>query len=99
MAKAPKRSTLLTIGGGLLALGFAAAGWGARQSGREGHRAPDLSPDPPRPGPDDRAPEAFRPDPTAVPSKAEREALAPATGHAPGFAADRGTTVQEPVGA
>ncbi|MDE0879281.1 MAG: hypothetical protein OSB00_11570 [Sphingomonas bacterium] len=93
MANSPTRSTLLTIGGALLALGFAGAGWLARQSRREGHAAPDLSPDTPRPGPDDRAPEAFRPDPTAVPTNAERDALVPATGHAPGFAADRGTTV------
>lgn len=99
MAGSSHRSTLLTIGGAVLALGFAGAAWLRRQQPREGHAAPDLSPDTPRPGPGDRAPKAFRPDPTAVPTKAEREALAPATGHAPGFAADRGTTVQEPVGA
>ena len=55
--------------------------------------APDLAPDKSRPGATDRAPEAFRPDPTAVPTKAEREALRPATGPAPSFAADRGSTL------
>ena len=58
------------------------------------HAAPDLAMDKPHPGPDDRAPEAFRPDPTAVPSAGERESLRPATGPAPGFAADRNTTIQ-----
>lgn len=38
-----------------------------------------------------RAPEAFRPDPTAVPTAEEREALRPATGPAPTLAADRGS--------
>ena len=46
-----------------------------------------------RPAPTDRAPDAFRPDPTAVPTKAERESLRPATGPAPSFAADRGLTL------
>ncbi|RIA37770.1 hypothetical protein DFR49_3658 [Hephaestia caeni] len=46
---------------------------------REGHPAPDLAEDAPHPGPGDRAPEAFRPDPTAPVFGAEREALAPAT--------------------
>ena len=55
------------------------------------HAAPDLALDTPRPGADDRAPEAFRPDPTAVPTKAERESLRPATGPAPSLVADRGT--------
>ncbi|MEG8014182.1 hypothetical protein [Sphingomonas sp. 22R3R2A-7] len=55
------------------------------------HAAPDLALDKPRPGADDRAPEAFRPDPTAGPTKAERESLRPATGPAPSLVADRGT--------
>jgi hypothetical protein len=38
-----------------------------------------------------RAPDAFRPDPTAVPTAEEREALRPATGPAPTLVADRGT--------
>lgn len=41
-----------------------------------------------------RAPEAFRPDPTAVPTAEEREALRPATGPAPSLAADRGSFAQ-----
>ncbi|HEX8375990.1 MAG TPA: hypothetical protein VF606_12515 [Geminicoccaceae bacterium] len=38
-----------------------------------------------------RAPDAFRPDPTAVPTAEEREGLRPATGPAPTLVADRGT--------
>ena len=56
------------------------------------HAAPDLAPDAPEPG-TTRAPEAFRPDPTAIPTPEERESLRPATGPAPSFAADRGTTI------
>ncbi|TPG15307.1 hypothetical protein [Sphingomonas oligophenolica] len=100
MATSKTRTTALTIGGTLLAIGAAAVSvllFGRRPNGE--HTAPDLALDTPRPGPDDRAPEAFRPDPTAIPTAAERDSLRPATGHAPGFAADRGTTVQEPVGA
>ena len=43
------------------------------------HAAPNLAPARPHPGPADRAPEAFRPDPTAVPTKAEYDSLRPAT--------------------
>lgn len=46
-----------------------------------------------------RAPEAFRPDPTAVPTAEEREALRPATGPAPSLAADRGSVLADAVGA
>jgi hypothetical protein len=53
------------------------------------HEAPDLAPDAPIPG-TDRAPEAFRPDPTAPVPAAEREALRPATGPAPTLVEDRG---------
>lgn len=49
-----------------------------------------------RPGAEHRAPVAFRPDMDAPMTAAEREALRPATGHAPGFAADRGTSVAPP---
>ncbi|MBB4618797.1 hypothetical protein [Sphingomonas abaci] len=56
------------------------------------HAAPDLAPDAPEPG-THRAPEAFRPDPTAIPTAEERESLRPATGPAPGFAADRGSSI------
>jgi hypothetical protein len=46
----------------------------------EGHDAPDLALDAARPG-TDRAPEDFRPDPEAIPTDAEREALKPASVH------------------
>lgn len=47
------------------------------------HAAPDLALDQPRPGSEDRAPDAFRPDPTAPVPANEREGLRPATGPAP----------------
>ncbi|QNE31889.1 hypothetical protein F1C10_08050 [Sphingomonas sp. NBWT7] len=62
---------------------------------RDGHAAPDLEGDR-HPGPDSRAPDHFRPDPTAPVSAADREALRPATGPAPGFAADRGGVRSQP---
>jgi hypothetical protein len=46
----------------------------------EGHAAPDLALDAATPG-SERAPEAFRPDPEAIPTDAEREALKPASLH------------------
>ncbi len=51
------------------------------------------------PGNDSRAVEAFRPDPTAVPTDAEKEALRPATGPAPTLVADRGSGFSEAAGA
>ncbi|MCP3735816.1 hypothetical protein M9979_13120 [Sphingomonas sp. RP10(2022)] len=51
------------------------------------------------PGSGDRAAEAFRPDPTAVPTDAERESLRPATGPAPTLVADRGSGFSEAAGA
>jgi len=48
--------------------------------------APDLGLDKPRPGPEDRASVAFRPDPTAPVSAGEREKLRPATMPAPTLA-------------
>ena len=47
--------------------------------GNAEHAAPDLALDQPHPGPDHRAPIAFRPDPTAPVPASEREALRPAT--------------------
>ena len=44
----------------------------------EGHQALDLSLDA-EPAGTERAPDAFRPDPTAIPTAAERESLRPAT--------------------
>jgi len=46
----------------------------------EGHEAPDLALDADKPG-SDRAPADFRPDPQAIPTDAEREALAPPSVH------------------
>lgn len=93
------------FGVGLLSAGAAAIGIGATllavvlrraRPTPEGHPAPDLSPKAPAPAPETRAPEHFRPDPTAVPTAEEREALRPATGPAKGFAADRGTAFADP---
>lgn len=44
-----------------------------------GDKAPDLALDRPRPGAEDRAPSAFRPDPTATVPDDKRDAFAPAT--------------------
>ncbi|MEG3163047.1 hypothetical protein U1701_00395 [Sphingomonas sp. PB2P19] len=77
-----------TLGRTLLATGAAALGLGgalltlflsAKKANPNEHAVPDLAPGKPHPGPTDRAPEAFRPDPTAVPTAEEREALRPAT--------------------
>lgn len=46
-----------------------------------------------------RAAEPFRPDPTAVPTDAEKESLRPATGPAPTLVADRGSGFSEAAGA
>ncbi|MES2443696.1 MAG: hypothetical protein V4574_12765 [Pseudomonadota bacterium] len=73
---------------GIFSFGAAAVAVGAaiveafrrfRGPGNAEHAAPDLALDQDRPGPDDRAPEAFRPDPTAAVPASEREALRPAT--------------------
>ncbi len=95
--KAPPRvagvSTLRTIA--LAATGVAIGLFGVvlarRRPGNAEHAAPDLALDRPRPGPSDRAPEAFRPDPTAPVPASEREALRPATGPGPTIAAPRGS--------
>ncbi|TXC72496.1 hypothetical protein FSB78_17220 [Sphingomonas ginsenosidivorax] len=85
----PKASR--TFGRTMLATGAAAIGLGGalvavflrrRKANPSEHAAPDLALGKPHPGPADRAPPAFRPDPTAVPTKAERDALRPATGAA-----------------
>jgi hypothetical protein len=107
--KSPRRRKVATpqqrtLGINLLTAGAAAIGLGAatlailfarrnRPDPAE-HAAPDLALDRPHPGPHDRAPDAFRPDPTAPVPPELRESLRPATGPAPGFAADRGTTIQ-----
>ena len=89
--KAPSRAptvAAISIGAAVLAGGAALLGLFAKR--REGwfapgnaeHAAPDLALDAPRPG-TDRAPDAFRPDPTAPVPESEREGLRPATGPAP----------------
>ena len=92
----PRNFGVASITAGIAALGIGAALLGLfvrrpRANPAE-HPAPDLALDKPRPGPHDRAPDAFRPDPTAPVPDAMRESLRPATGAAPGFAADRGST-------
>lgn len=57
---------------------------------REGHDAPDLALDAAAAG-IDRAPDAFRPDPTAIPTGSERESLRPPPGVDKGFTEDRTT--------
>ncbi|KQT31985.1 hypothetical protein ASG29_08975 [Sphingomonas sp. Leaf412] len=85
---------------GALAAGVFGAlklGWLDRALGRPDgaeHAAPDLALDAPTPG-TDRAPLAFRPDPTAAVPDSEREALRPATGPAPTLAATAGTVANQ----
>jgi hypothetical protein len=90
-------TTILSIGGALVAVGAAVAGFLARRQisawvapGSAEHAAPDLAVDKPHPGPEDRAPIDFRPDMDAPMSPAEREALRPATGPAPSLVAQEG---------
>ena len=67
-------------------------GWLDRTLGRAGnaeHPVPDLAADAPVPG-TNRAPDAFRPDPTAAVPESEREGLRPATGPAPSLATTAG---------
>ncbi|MBJ6121358.1 hypothetical protein JAO74_06085 [Sphingomonas sp. BT553] len=99
----PKKQPPRTLGVSLLSAGAAAIGLGAaavailfaarKRPNPAEHAAPDLAVDAPPVTIHTRAPEAFRPDPTEPVPADERESLRPATGHAPGFAADRGTTV------
>ncbi|WP_375421005.1 hypothetical protein [uncultured Sphingomonas sp.] len=93
----PRNFGVATITAGIAALGIGAAFLGlfvrrSRTNPAE-HAAPDLALDKPHPGPHDRAPDAFRPDPTAPVPEGMRDSLRPATGPAPGFAADRGSTI------
>lgn len=72
----------ISIGAAVIAAGAAVIGYFATRGsgpGSAGHEAPDLGLDQPHPGPGDRAPEAFRPDPTASVPASEREAFRPAT--------------------
>ncbi|WP_315761136.1 hypothetical protein [Sphingomonas sp. Y38-1Y] len=83
---------LYAAAGGVLAGAVGVALWSglSRRSPADGHAAPDLAADKPHPGPDDRAPEHFRPNPTATVPPEDREALRPATGRSPTLVEDRG---------
>lgn len=88
---------------GVIAAGLGAAlrfGWLDRLLGKRGaeHAAPDLAADAPVPG-TNRAPDAFRPDPTAAVPSSEREALRPATGPSPTLSADRGEMANQTAAA
>ena len=62
----------------------------------EGHDAPDLALDA-APAGTDRAPDSFRPDPTATPTAAERESLRPPEGVDSGFTEDRRSEELQPA--
>lgn len=94
----PAKSNMLPIaaaGAGLIAAGGLLYGLWRRfaANGTVEYLAPDLALDQPRPGPEDRAPVAFRPDPTAPVSAGEREKLRPATMPAPTLA-EQGDVVE-----
>ncbi|MEZ0244247.1 MAG: hypothetical protein ACAH11_12790 [Sphingomonas sp.] len=79
-ASKPRVGLISAITVGVLAAGSAIA-YFARNLLRPGnaeHAAPDLAPGQPHPGPEDRAPIVFRPDPTAAVPDSEREGLRPA---------------------
>lgn len=87
MAEPDRNSNLPLIAAaiGVLAGAAGIAAWtlAARRAPGEGHSAPDLDRDTPRPTASDRAPAHFRPDPTAAVPAEDREALRPATGPSP----------------
>ena len=94
----PDHTTRNRAIGAASVVGFAAAAVGAALRfglldrffpAAEGHDAPDLALDRDRPDADDRAPDAFRPDPTAIPTAAERESLRPPAGVDKGFTEDK----------
>ncbi|HEX8447254.1 MAG TPA: hypothetical protein VF649_11645 [Sphingomonas sp.] len=98
---APKQPSR-TFGVGALSAVAAALGLGAAlfavalRKGRSltnpaEHAAPDLAADAPPPSARQRAPDAFRPDPTAPVPPELRDSLRPAIGPAPSLAADRGS--------
>lgn len=86
------RSVAIRVAAGLGAIAAIVAGFvGLTRRTPRGaeHPAPDLAADAPPVG-SARAPEAFRPDPTAPVPASEREALRPATGPGPSMTAMRG---------
>jgi hypothetical protein len=90
--KTDDRTLVFGIAAGLGAIAAIVAGFSAlarrKPSGAE-HAAPDLAADAAPVG-SQRAPEAFRPDPTAPVPDSEREALRPATGPGPSITSPRG---------
>ena len=90
-------STLRTValGAAGIAVGLFGILLARRKTPSEGHAAPDLALDKPHPTASDRAPEAFRPDPTAPVSAADREALRPATGPVPSMVEPRGSMASQ----
>lgn len=82
----------VVTGGAYLARSSLKRVWDGLSSPRNAeHAAPDLALDAPRPGTGDRAPDAFRPDPTAAVPASEREGLRPATAPAPTMVAGQPT--------
>ncbi|WP_242116093.1 hypothetical protein [Sphingomonas lacusdianchii] len=90
-------STLRTValGAAGIAVGLFGVLLARRKTPGEGHAAPDLALDKPHPTATDRAPDAFRPDPTAAVPASEREALRPATGPVPSMVAPRGSMASQ----
>lgn len=82
----------IAAGGAAIVLAVRRYGSGnaAEAPGSEGHVPTDLLKGEPV-GLHDRAIEAFRPDPLALPTPEEREALRPATGPAPSLVNNEGT--------
>ena len=76
----------MAVGAAVIGAGVLALGWWLRNARggifgtplHEGHEAPDLALDQPRPGTGERAPDHFRPDGDAPISAEDREALRPA---------------------
>jgi hypothetical protein len=96
------RTIAAVTAAGAIAAGIGAAlgfGWFDRLfPGNAEHGAPDLAADAPTPG-TNRAPDAFRPDPTAPVPASEREALRPATGPAPSMASTAGEMANQTASA
>jgi len=92
----PSALNVTLVAAGTMAIGVGAAALALlatsrRKANPAEHAAPDLAADAPPVDIHTRAPDAFRPDPTAPVPPELRESLRPATGPAPGFATDRGT--------
>ena len=80
-AKSSRTGMIAAIAVGIIAAGSAITLFGRRLlgPGNAEHAAPDLALDQPHPDEYRRAPDAFRPDPTAPVPASERDGLRPAT--------------------